>query len=233
MAEMINRPIGNSGLVVGVPTHVKDQYLRNYQVRHFEVVKIPDSLVLPQNKRQFVEMGYQPPYEEEMDLKPKDIVWANLQAAHQAIKVNFKDKEQDYYLVHYSQIYVVRRRCFHVNWDDKVDNRVKFDDVVLDVIPLHGFVVCEKLFEKHKYLDKQVEVQGKLKVKWTGKCPPFIYNINNGQLGKDEYHHLNVKAGDRIQADGPYIGLESELFQEFTGHKNLIVIERRFITGIL
>jgi hypothetical protein len=233
LAENTLRVVGKAGLVVGVPAYVKDQYLKNYQVRHFEVVKVPDKITLPGNKRQFAEMGYQPPYEEEMELKPKDIVWANLQAAHQAIKVNFIGKEGDYYLVHYSQIYVARRRCFHVNWDDKQENRLKFDDVMWDIIPLHGFVVCEKIFKKHPIIDRQDEVMGKLKVKWTGKCPLFIYDIKNGQLEKTEYNHLDVKSGDRVQLDGPWVAMESPLFQDFNGTANLCVVEQRFITAIL
>ena len=232
MAETINRPIGNSGLVVGVPTHVKDQYIKNYQVRHFEVMKVPD-IRHPENKRQFMEMGYQPPYEEEMELKPKDVVWANLQAAHQAIKVNFKDREGDFFLVHYSQIYVARRRCFHVNWDDKIENRLKFDEVMWDIIPLHGFVVCEKIFKKHPYIDRMDEVLGKLKVKYTGKCPSFIYEWDKDSLIKTEYHYLDVKSGNTIQLDGPFIPLESDLFQDFNGVDNQVVVERRYIAGIL
>jgi hypothetical protein len=232
MAEMINRPIGNSGLVVGVPTHIKDQYVKNYQVRHFEVKKVPD-IRHPENKRQFMEMGYQPPYEEEMQLKPKDIVWVNLQAAHQAIKVNFKDREGDFFLVHYSQIYVARRRCFQSEYLKEKDIKLIFDDVVWTIIPLHGFVVCEKIFKKHPYIDKQIDEPGKLKVKWVGKCPEFIYSVKNGQLVKEEYKHLEVKKGDKIQLEGPYIALEGSYFHDLDGKTEYVVTEYRFISIIL
>lgn len=229
MAEMLNRPIGNAGLVVGVPTHIKDQYIRNYQVRHFEVVRVPDKIVLPGNKREFAAMNYQPPFEEELELKPKDIVWANLQAAHQAIKLNFKDRNGDFYLVHYSQIYVARRRLFHVEWGDKQANTVKYDDVMWSVIPLHGYVVCEKIYKKHPYIDRMDEELGKLKVKYTGTCPPYIYNIKDGNLEKLEYNHLRIRPGSVVQLSGPFVNLESELFQDMTGEKNLCVVERRWI----
>ena len=226
----VMRKVGN--VVLGVPNYIKDQYLKNYTIRHFEVVKTPDKITLPENKRQFAEMGYQPVFQEELLIKPKDIVWVNLQASHNAIKISFKDREGDYFLVHYSQIYVAKRRCFRVEQGESTSKKLVHDDVVWDVIPLHGYVICEKILKKHPYIDKMEEVPGKLKVQYTGDCPVNKYNTKGDKLELVEYHHLRIRPGSTVQLDGPWIPLEGEYFKDFSG-TDLVAVERQYIMGLL
>lgn len=217
-------------IILGVGKATKDQYLKNYVYRHLEVVAVPE-LKFPTTREEFSDSGYAFRYKTEMELKIGDIVWVKLRSAHGAKEV-FVDGER-LVLVHYADCYVAQRRNFHVNLANYKNIIIK-DDVVWDVIPLNGNIICEKVYKKPTKWDfKPIEDVGKLKVKYVGNQSKSYFTMINGEFREIPLPIVKIKHKNIVQCDGPFLNLEGEYFHDFNGESQPVAIHHTNIAAIL
>jgi hypothetical protein len=238
----IMRKLPGTDLVLGVPTHAKDQYLKNYAHRHFEVVMAPEKLVIPNSRRLLNAQGAAITWHTECEIKSGDMVWVQLKAGQSAHKVQFDDDPEVYFLINYSSMFVAQRRRTHVEWGKKVENVIKKDEVLWDVIPLNGYIICETV-EAQKPKTNLIlpeikkEYDPRLRVKYVGKPAKYYLGLNDiGHFYKKKGDTTKFKSGDLIyprQSGMPgsrfWINIEGEYFHDFNGVNQLVAIERRFI----
>lgn len=223
----------HGSIILGVGRAAKDQYLKNYSRRHFEVVKIPDRLVFPRTRQEFFDSGYAFRYRTEMELKVGDIVWVKLRSGHGAHGVEIEGLR--YYLVHYADCYVAQRRNLHRDLSKPNKNMLMKDETFWDIVPLNGNVICEKVYKKSNALsikDKE-EIPGQLRVKYVGKNSPSYFTIENDKFIEKKMTPVKLKHKDIIQCDGPYLNIEGEYFHDFNGETQPVAIHTTNIAAVL
>lgn len=223
----------HGSLILGVGRAARDQYLKNYSRRHFEVIRTPEKLVFPKNRQEFFDSGYAFRYRTPMELKEGDTVWVKLRSGHGAKAVEVEGCKC--YLVHYAECYVAQRRNLHRDLSKPNKNLLMKDDTFWDIIPLNGNVICEKVYKKSNALsikDKE-EVPGQLKVRYIGKNSPSYFTIENDRFVEKELVPVKLKHKDVIQCDGPYLNIEGEYFHDFNGETQPVAIHTTNIAGVL
>lgn len=223
-----SRTYKDTHIILGVTAAAKDQYLKNYAKRNFEVVAVPDRLTFPKTRLEFFESGYAFRYRTEMELKVGDIVWVKLRSGHGATQIG------DNYAVHYADIFVAQRRNLHRDLAKPVKNRIMKDEAFFDIIPLNGNVICDKVLQEKKLVIRQkTEIPGRLKVKYVGKPSKSYFTIIEDRFVEMPLPQFEVKSGDIIQADGPYLNVEGEYFHDFNGESQPVTIHHSNIAIVL
>jgi hypothetical protein len=226
------RPYGKSGLILGKTA--KDQYLKNYTHRHFEVVYVPDKLYFPSSKYDFASSGCAFRYRTDMELQVGDMVWVKLRSGHRAMGI-IADDGQKYYFIHYANCYVAQRRSHH-NEMGKQKQIVVKDEAAWEVIPLNGNIICDKLYKKpfsSLHIKDKVEDLGKLKVKFTGSHSPSYFTIIRDEFKEIELPETKLRRGMIVQADGPFMNVEGEYFHDFNGISQPVTIHRTNIASVI
>ena len=236
----IMRILPGTKLVLGAPKIVKDQYLKNYAHRHFEVVEVPDNLVIPNSRRLLNNQGASITWVTGCEIKKGDIVWVQLRAGQSSFKVTMEGKLC--YLVNYANLFVAQRRRINHEWGKKVNNVLKKDETLWDVIPLNGYIICETLGKQYntKLLipeKSRREKDTRIRIMYAGKPVSHYIGLNEiGHFYKKKADNTDLKTGDILyprQSGMPgaqfWINIEGEYFHDFNGVNQLVAIERRFI----
>lgn len=234
------RILPKTNLVLGAPTHVKDQYLKNYALRHFEVVDAPDKLVIPNSRRLLNAQGATMTWVTECEIQKGDVVWVQLKSGQKAIKV--KRDGEILFLVNYANLFVAQRRKLSHEWGENVKNTLKKDEAIFDVIPLNGYIICETMETQYNtnlivpQQSRRVK-DSRIRIMYVGKPVTHYIGLNDvGRFYKQKADSTDLKTGDVIyprQSGMPgsrfWINIEGEYFHDFNGVNQLVAIERRFI----
>jgi len=128
-------------------------------------------------------------------------------------------KEGEFYLFHYSDIYVARRLALERHHANRTKKYVTVDEMVYEIIPVNGYLLCEEIVApRRSELDFRDLVDRRhAKVVYVGK--PL--------KGEED----NIKPGDMIvKIPEPHYKVESEYHSEFFGKKkDYVLIQRRHI----
>jgi co-chaperonin GroES (HSP10) len=228
-----------SGIIIGVPSHTKDQYLKNYSQRHFWVIKTPEKFTNPDTANRFKSFKGTVTWGTTMELMAGDMVWVVLRVANSTPRIEIDGEE--YLIVNYTHIFVAQRLT-----DKKTENTINRDGKMWDVIPINGYIICETLNDEQRgQLDVLYKLRKKpniLKVKYIGTPNKFYCTITKSGFRVLEGDNSPIKTGDYIYTEMPdnkgkpgqyYIPIEGEYFHDFNKENRLFAIDRRFVTSYI
>lgn len=182
----------------------------------------------------------------ELELELGDYVICYFMSSVNALDQKFKKmitcEGVQYIFVRYENIFIAKRKIGkHTN--HKVMQSIVENGYALEVIPINGNVICEKLNdEKYLAMERQakavgLELPNMIKQKYSGKYVVVRYVGKPNQEYKEKRfsdENCDVQPGDvvtiRKLSDIP---LEYDLHATFEGRKSFVRIQRKFITGIV
>jgi len=190
-----------SGIIMIAPSET-DWRPAEHTNRISEVVLAPERLFYSEGVKDFDSM----PWDTDMELQKGDIVWHDFLAAHNCpVAVCDGQPDEEYKLLHYSDVYLVKRGE--------------------ELIPINGYVLCEEVWEQPPLMPR--EVNKKLgKVSLLGKP-------NRAYRRSKQTDEAEVKVGDTIikRRKDVHILLEAEDHRVLD--RPYFRIQRRDIYGIL